>query len=125
MHYPTIPVHYSVRSVTLFQTDYYSLNTHACVVQLVVSMGLLFALGEVSRWTGALSFVPPVHIEMSKSLAIAPVTALFVAMLSFTNYCLRHVDIGFYQVQGIASSSSFFVQNLAVYCTIKTSKNSN
>ena len=66
--------------------------------QLIVSMAMLVVLGEISRLTGALSVVPPVSIEMGKSMAIAPVTMLFVTMLSFTNYCLRHVDIGFYQV---------------------------
>ena len=47
---------------------------------------------------GTLSFVPPVELELSKAVAIAPVTALFVAMLASTNACLRHVDIAFYQV---------------------------
>lgn len=66
--------------------------------QLIVSMAMLVVLGEISRWTGLLSFVPPVEFELSKARAVAPVTVLFVTMLSFTNYCLRHVDIGFYQV---------------------------
>lgn len=68
--------------------------------QLIVSMAMLIIFGEISRFTGAksLAFIPPVGFEMSKWLVIAPVTALFVTMLSFTNSCLRHVDIGFYQV---------------------------
>ena len=66
--------------------------------QLLVSLVLLVFFGEVSRWTGLLSVVPPLSLEWSKMLTIAPVTLLFVSMLSMTNYCLRHVDIGFYQV---------------------------
>ena len=71
--------------------------------QLIVSMVLLLVLGELSSATGAVAFIPRVEIEMKKSLLIAPVTCLFVTMLSFTRYCLRHVDIGFYQVLPLSS----------------------
>jgi hypothetical protein len=36
-------------------------------------MAMLVVLGEISRWTGLLSFVPPVEFELSKARAVAPV----------------------------------------------------
>lgn len=78
-------------------------HRHCCLpfpssAQLIVSMGMLAGLGEMASATGFLAFIPRVRFETSKWLAIAPVTVLFVTMLSLTNYCLRHVNIGFYQV---------------------------
>ncbi|EKX50954.1 hypothetical protein GUITHDRAFT_66600 [Guillardia theta CCMP2712] len=65
--------------------------------QLVVAMALLYILGEVSTKLGVLTFIPPVDLDGAIAMKILPVTLLFVSMLSSTNYCLKHVDISFYQ----------------------------
>jgi hypothetical protein len=36
--------------------------------------------------------------QLLKKKKVLPLTILYVGMLSGTNYCLRHVDISFYQV---------------------------
>jgi hypothetical protein len=39
-------------------------------------MTMLVVLGEISRWTGMLSFIPPVEFEWAKACAIFPVSSV-------------------------------------------------
>jgi GDP-fucose transporter C1 len=68
------------------------------IYQLCVSMVLLAVFGGAGRYVHALSYIPPVSYDAGLLTKLTPLAGLYVAMLALTNYCLRHVDITFYQI---------------------------
>lgn len=66
--------------------------------QQIATWVLLWFFGVLGLHFNRLSFVPPPEFDARIGVDILPLTALYVAMLSSTNYCLRHVDISFYQI---------------------------
>ncbi|KAJ1472409.1 hypothetical protein T484DRAFT_1914717 [Baffinella frigidus] len=66
--------------------------------QLVVAWAMLWAFGWAGQYCTPLAFAPPPEFDLSVAAAVLPVTVLYVGMLSMTNYCLRFVDVSFYQL---------------------------
>jgi len=66
--------------------------------QLVVAWAMLWAFGWAGQYCTPLAFAPPPEFDLSVAAAVLPVTVLYVGMLSMTNYCLRFVDVSFYQI---------------------------
>jgi len=66
--------------------------------QLIVTWILLWMIGTAGQWDKTFSFAPPPEFDISIAVQVVPVTFLYVGMLSMTNYCLRFVDVSFYQI---------------------------
>ena len=66
--------------------------------QLIITWVLLWIIGMAGLWDKKFSFAPPPEFDVSIAVQVVPVTFLYVGMLSMTNYCLRFVDVSFYQI---------------------------
>lgn len=68
--------------------------------QLLVALVLLIFFGKFGRHSGVkvLSMIPQYEFDKQLALKIAPLTVIYVLMLSFNNYCLKYVQVTFYQV---------------------------
>jgi hypothetical protein len=59
---------------------------------------LTYKHGYRHRLAPSLSFLPPISMNWDIAAKVAPVTAIFVAMIVFNNFCLQYVEVSFYQV---------------------------
>jgi hypothetical protein len=73
--------------------------------QMVVALPCFAAVYLVSRATGVPAQWPAPRIELRTALAVLPVSATFVAMVTLNNACLSRVEAAFYMV---ARSSHIF-----------------
>ncbi|RKP17407.1 TPT-domain-containing protein [Rozella allomycis CSF55] len=80
--------------------------------QILVALVLLVVLGELGRRIRVISFIPRFQFEMKTATKIAPLTLIYVGMLSANNLCLRDVEVTFYQV---ARSLTILFQILFTY----------
>jgi len=78
--------------------------------QLVVALVLLVVCGHSKN--RYLSIVPPFEFDCSTALKILPLTAIYVAMLTFNNLCLAFVEVSYYQV---ARSLTIFFNIIFTY----------
>jgi len=62
--------------------------------QLVVALVLLLIFGRFR----VLKVVPPYEFKLDIAYKILPLTAIYVAMLTFNNLCLAFVEVSYYQV---------------------------
>jgi len=66
--------------------------------QQIITCVLLWSFGTLGERHAVLSFAPPPEFNWNTAAEVLPLTVLYVGMLSATNFCLRHVDISFYQI---------------------------
>jgi hypothetical protein len=66
--------------------------------QQIMTLVLLCTFGTLGQHIDLLSFAPPPEFNSETAIEVIPLTLLYVGMLTGTNYCLRHVDISFYQI---------------------------
>jgi len=62
--------------------------------QLIVAFVLLVVCGSIR----SIKIVPPFELNYFLSIKILPLTAIYVAMLTFNNLCLAFVEVSYYQV---------------------------
>lgn len=82
--------------------------------QQIMTLVLLYLFGTLGQHFDLLSFAPPLEFNRDTAFEVIPLTILYVGMLTGTNYCLRHVDISFYQI----------LRSLVIPFNIVTSKSS-
>ena len=71
-----------------------------CLVTAAVCIGLGH-LGEQSRKSGIKSFTddyPLINFDMATTVAVLPLSLIFVGMITFNNVCLQLVEVSFYNV---------------------------
>ncbi|KAF8929976.1 triose-phosphate transporter family-domain-containing protein [Dissophora ornata] len=73
--------------------------------QLVVALVLLVVSGHLGKRSRTFSMVPPFEFDLVLARKIAPLSAVYVLMLTLNNLCLQLVEVTFYQV---ARSLSIF-----------------
>lgn len=66
--------------------------------QQVIALLCIWVGSKVGAAHPRLALIPPVEFDLQIAKSIAPLTAVFVCMLSFNNLCLRYVEVWFYQV---------------------------
>ncbi|CAG8682172.1 14078_t:CDS:2, partial [Acaulospora morrowiae] len=66
--------------------------------QLVVALFILLVWGTLGQRFQSFSIIPPYELDMEVARKIAPLTFMYVMMLTFNNMCLQYVEVTFYQV---------------------------
>lgn len=67
-------------------------------IQLVIALGCIWGLGELGKSTEAFAMIPKLEFDVEEAKKIAPLSLIFVCMISFNNLCLFYVEVTFYQV---------------------------
>ncbi|KAF9432492.1 hypothetical protein BGZ76_010708 [Entomortierella beljakovae] len=80
--------------------------------QLVVALVLLIVSGHLGKRNRLFSMVPPFEFDIDLAREIAPLSIVYVLMLTLNNLCLQLVEVTFYQV---ARSLSIFFNILLTY----------
>ncbi|KAF8933301.1 hypothetical protein BGZ52_008105 [Haplosporangium bisporale] len=80
--------------------------------QLIVALVLLVVCGQLGKRRRALSMVPPFEFDLDLARKIAPLSVIYVLMLTLNNLCLQLVEVTFYQV---ARSLSIFFNIFFTY----------
>lgn len=71
-----------------------------CVVTAVICI-ILGHIGETTRKNGKGSYFdeyPLIKFDMSTTIAVLPLSLIFVGMITFNNVCLQLVEVSFYNV---------------------------
>ncbi|XP_049850490.1 GDP-fucose transporter 1-like isoform X2 [Schistocerca gregaria] len=66
--------------------------------QFVASLLLCFLGNIAGNHLPALSFLPPVHLEIKTLKKVAPLTVSYVATIVFNNMCLQYAKLPFYLI---------------------------
>ena len=70
---------------------------YQCVVTCIVCI-LLGHMGEKKRQEGVESFLnefPKVKFSLPTTIAVLPLSLIFVGMITFNNVCLQYVEVSF------------------------------
>ncbi|KAF8963825.1 hypothetical protein BGZ46_000909 [Entomortierella lignicola] len=84
--------------------------------QLIVALVLLVIFGHLGKRNRTFSMVPPYEFDLTLARKIAPLSVVYVLMLSLNNLCLQLVEVTFYQV---ARSLSIFFNILLTYTMLR------
>ncbi|KAF9109229.1 hypothetical protein BGX27_007852 [Mortierella sp. AM989] len=84
--------------------------------QLVVALVLLVVSGHLGKRNRTFSMVPPFEFDTVLARKIAPLSVVYVLMLTLNNLCLQLVEVTFYQV---ARSLSIFFNILFTYTMLR------
>ncbi|KAF9288860.1 hypothetical protein BGZ68_010492 [Mortierella alpina] len=84
--------------------------------QLVVALALLLVCGQLGKRNRLLSMIPPFEFDIDLAVKIAPLSFVYVLMLTLNNLCLQLVEVTFYQV---ARSLSIFFNILFTYTILR------
>ncbi|KAG0327085.1 hypothetical protein BG004_002840, partial [Podila humilis] len=84
--------------------------------QLVVALILLVICGQLGKRRRALSMIPPFEFDLDLARKIAPLSVIYVLMLTLNNLCLQLVEVTFYQV---ARSLSIFFNIFFTYTMLR------
>ncbi|KAF9409846.1 hypothetical protein BGZ94_001839 [Podila epigama] len=84
--------------------------------QLFVALALLVICGELGKRGRTFSMVPPFEFNADLARKIAPLSVIYVLMLTLNNLCLQLVEVTFYQV---ARSLSIFFNILFTYTLLR------
>mmetsp|Transcript_29670 Transcript_29670/g.30076 ORF Transcript_29670/g.30076 Transcript_29670/m.30076 type:complete len:306 (-) Transcript_29670:110-1027(-) len=88
---------------------------YKCVITCLICI-ILGYLGENSRRTGRsfLSEFPIVTYKLEIGFSVLPLSIIFVGMISFNNFCLKYVEVSFYNVARCLSLvfNAFFTYTL-------------
>ncbi|KAF9134448.1 hypothetical protein BGW39_007063 [Mortierella sp. 14UC] len=84
--------------------------------QLVVALVLLIVCGQLGKRNRTLSMIPPFEFDLDIARKIAPLSVVYVLMLTLNNLCLQLVEVTFYQV---ARSLSIFFNILLTYTMLR------
>ncbi|KAF9348785.1 hypothetical protein BGX26_012822 [Mortierella sp. AD094] len=84
--------------------------------QLVVALVLLVVSGHLGKRNRLLSMVPPFEFDLDIARSVAPLSVVYVLMLTLNNLCLQLVEVTFYQV---ARSLSIFFNILFTYLMLR------
>ncbi|KAG0231384.1 hypothetical protein BGW42_000280 [Actinomortierella wolfii] len=92
--------------------------TTVTLYQLVVALVLLVVCGHLGKRSRTFSMVPPFEFDPVIARKIAPLSIIYVLMLTLNNLCLQLVEVTFYQV---ARSLSIFFNILFTFTILKQS----
>ncbi|KAG0052801.1 hypothetical protein BGZ83_002110 [Gryganskiella cystojenkinii] len=84
--------------------------------QLVVALVLLVISGQLGKRNRAFSMIPPFEFDLDLAAKIAPLSIVYVLMLTLNNLCLQLVEVTFYQV---ARSLSIFFNILLTWTMLR------
>ncbi|KAF9355407.1 hypothetical protein BGX34_010492 [Mortierella sp. NVP85] len=84
--------------------------------QLVVALVLLVISGHLGKRSRTFSMVPPFEFDLDVARKIAPLSVVYVLMLTLNNLCLQLVEVTFYQV---ARSLSIFFNILFTWTMLR------
>ncbi|GJJ70227.1 solute carrier family 35 (GDP-fucose transporter), member C1 [Entomortierella parvispora] len=84
--------------------------------QLVVALVLLVVCGEWGKRSRTFSMIPPFEFDLDIAAKIAPLSIIYVLMLTLNNLCLQLVEVTFYQV---ARSLSIFFNILLTWVLLR------
>ncbi|KAF9919250.1 hypothetical protein BX616_010502 [Lobosporangium transversale] len=84
--------------------------------QLVVALILLVVSGHLGKRNRTFSMVPPFEFDPEVARKIAPLSVVYVLMLTLNNLCLQLVEVTFYQV---ARSLSIFFNILFTFTMLR------
>ncbi|KAG0308279.1 hypothetical protein BGZ98_008450 [Dissophora globulifera] len=84
--------------------------------QLIVALVLLIVSGHLGKRNRTFSMVPPFEFDLDIARKIAPLSIVYVLMLTLNNLCLQLVEITFYQV---ARSLSIFFNILFTFTMLR------
>eukprot|EP01135_Chromosphaera_perkinsii_P008940 Nk52_evm1s1527 gene=Nk52_evmTU1s1527 len=85
--------------------------------QCVIAVILMGILGSVKRFFAFLEFLPDFVIQYETCKAVLPLSFAFVGMISFSNTCLKFVDVSFYS---IARSFTIIFNIILTYLVLHT-----
>eukprot|EP00003_Mantamonas_plastica_P028593 TRINITY_DN6569_c0_g1_i3.p1 TRINITY_DN6569_c0_g1~~TRINITY_DN6569_c0_g1_i3.p1 ORF type:complete len:302 (-),score=91.32 TRINITY_DN6569_c0_g1_i3:26-931(-) len=66
--------------------------------QFVVALACVYILGFLGTIYPIFSFVPPFEFNFEVAKQVAPLTCVNVTMIMLNNFCLKYVEVSFYQV---------------------------
>ncbi|KAF9905267.1 hypothetical protein EC991_001866 [Linnemannia zychae] len=84
--------------------------------QLVVALVLLVVCGQLGKRSRTFSMIPPFEFDLDIARKIAPLSVVYVLMLTLNNLCLQLVEVTFYQV---ARSLSIYFNILFTYTMLR------
>ncbi|KAF9935114.1 hypothetical protein FBU30_007493 [Linnemannia zychae] len=84
--------------------------------QLIVALVLLVVCGQLGKRHRLFGSVPPFEFDLDNVRQIAPLSVVYVLMLTLNNLCLQLVEVTFYQV---ARSLSIFFNILLTYTILR------
>eukprot|EP00126_Sphaerothecum_destruens_P000159 Sdes_comp10197_c0_seq1m1812 len=85
--------------------------------QCVVAVLMMGILAILKRFCGFLSFIPEFRLNFQTCKAVLPLSFAFVGMISFSNICLKFVDVSFYS---IARSLTIIFNIILTYLILNT-----
>eukprot|EP01135_Chromosphaera_perkinsii_P006761 Nk52_evm9s578 gene=Nk52_evmTU9s578 len=85
--------------------------------QCVVAVFMMRILSFAKRFFSSLDFLPDFDIKLDTMRAVLPLSFAFVGMISFSNTCLKFVDVSFYS---IARSMTIIFNIILTYLILNT-----
>jgi len=89
--------------------------------QCVVTVGLCLFLAVGAKCFPSLSSIPEIGFSFRMMFKVLPYSILFVIMISFNNFCLKHVGVAFYYI-GRSLTTVFNVMMTWAWLGERTSK---
>ncbi|KAG0263285.1 hypothetical protein BG011_009014 [Mortierella polycephala] len=84
--------------------------------QFIVALVLLVVCGHLGKRNRMLSMIPPFEFDQDIARKVAPLSIVYVLMLTLNNLCLQLVEVTFYQV---ARSLSIFFNIFFTYTMLR------